>query len=62
MIYTVFIIDYIHHLINESKMLIFAYNSDRRGATTTSHLHHHNLVIYIEPDRYVLAGIFTNLI
>jgi len=26
----VFIIDHIHHLMNESKMLIFAYNSDRR--------------------------------
>jgi len=24
-----FIIDHIHHLINESKMLIFVYNSDR---------------------------------
>jgi len=28
--YMVFIIDYIHHLINESKMQSFAYNSDRR--------------------------------
>jgi len=25
----IFIIDHIHHLMNESKMLIFAYNSDR---------------------------------
>jgi len=30
MMYTVLIIDYIFHLINESKMLIFVYNSDRR--------------------------------
>jgi hypothetical protein len=28
--YVVIIIDHIHHLINESKMLIFTYNSDRR--------------------------------
>jgi len=26
----IFIIDHIHHLINKSKILIFAYNSDRR--------------------------------
>jgi len=26
----VFIIDHIHHLMNESEMLIFAYHSDRR--------------------------------
>jgi len=26
----IFIIDHIHHLMNESKMLIFAYNSDWR--------------------------------
>ena len=30
MMYMVFIIDHIHHLMNESKMLIFAYNRDRR--------------------------------
>jgi len=30
MMYIVFIIDHIHHLMNESKMLVFAYNSDRR--------------------------------
>ena len=30
MICIVFIIDHIRHLINESKMLTFAYNSDRR--------------------------------
>jgi len=30
MMYVVFIINHIHHLMNESKMLIFAYNSDRR--------------------------------
>jgi len=30
MMYMVFIIYHLHHLINESKMLIFAYNSDRR--------------------------------
>jgi len=30
MMYIVFIIDYIRHLINESKMLTFAYISDRR--------------------------------
>jgi len=30
MMYMVFIIDHIHHLMNESKLLIFAYNSDRR--------------------------------
>jgi len=30
MMYVVFIIDYIHHLMNESKMLIFAYNGDWR--------------------------------
>jgi len=30
MMYMVFIIDHIHHLINESKILIFAYNSVRR--------------------------------
>jgi len=29
MMYIVFIIDYIHHLINESKMLIFIYNNDQ---------------------------------
>jgi len=29
MMYIVFIIDNIHHLMNELKMLIFAYNSDR---------------------------------
>jgi len=29
MIYVVFIIDHIHHLMNEFKMLIFAYNSDQ---------------------------------
>jgi len=28
MMYTVFIIDHIHHLMNESKKLIFTYNSD----------------------------------
>jgi len=28
--YTVFIIDHIHHLMNEYKLLIFTYNSDRR--------------------------------
>jgi len=28
--YVVFIIGHIHYLMNESKMLIFAYNSDRR--------------------------------
>jgi len=28
--YRVFIIDHIHHLMNESKMLIFVYNSDWR--------------------------------
>jgi len=28
--YVVFIVDHIHHLMNESKMLIFVYNSDRR--------------------------------
>jgi len=27
--YMIFNIDYLHHLINESKMLIFAYNSDQ---------------------------------
>jgi len=26
----IFIIDHIHYLMNESKMLIFAYDSDRR--------------------------------
>jgi len=30
MVYMIFIIDYIHHLMNKSKMLIFIYNSDRR--------------------------------
>jgi len=30
MMYIVFIINYIHHLMNESKMLIFVYNSDRK--------------------------------
>jgi len=30
MMYIIFIIDHIHHLINEYKILIFAYNSDRR--------------------------------
>jgi len=29
MMYIIFIVDHIHHLINESKMLIFIYNSDR---------------------------------
>jgi len=28
--YIIFIIDHIHHLINESKILIFNYNSGRR--------------------------------
>jgi hypothetical protein len=30
MMYMVFVIDHIHHLMNESKMLIFAYNSNRK--------------------------------
>jgi uncharacterized membrane protein YkgB len=30
MMYIVFIIDHIHHLMNESKIQSFAYNSDRR--------------------------------
>jgi len=30
MMYIVFIIDHIQHLIYESKMLIFSYNNDRR--------------------------------
>jgi hypothetical protein len=30
MMYVVFIINHIHHLMNESKMWFFAYNSDRR--------------------------------
>jgi len=30
MMYVVIIIDHIHHLMNEPKMLFFAYNSDRR--------------------------------
>jgi len=30
MMYIVFIIDQIHHLMNESKILIFAYNSDQK--------------------------------
>jgi len=30
MMYMVFIIDHIHHLINESKIQSFAYNSDWR--------------------------------
>ena len=30
MIYIVFIIDHIYNLINESKMLIFAYNSNQK--------------------------------
>jgi len=30
MMYMIFITDHIHHLMNESKTLIFAYNSDRR--------------------------------
>jgi len=29
MMYMIFIIDHIHHLMNESKILIFAYNNDR---------------------------------
>jgi hypothetical protein len=29
MMYIVFIIDHIYHLMNESKMYSFAYNSDR---------------------------------
>ena len=28
MMYVVFIIDHIHHLMNESKILIFAYNNE----------------------------------
>jgi len=28
--YVVYNKDYVHHLINESKIVIFAYNSDRR--------------------------------
>jgi len=28
--YIVFIMDHIHHLMNESKILIFAYSNDRR--------------------------------
>jgi len=28
--YMVFIIDHVHHLMNESKMLIFVYNNNRR--------------------------------
>jgi hypothetical protein len=30
MMYVVFNIDYIHHLLNEPKMWIFAYNNDWR--------------------------------
>jgi len=30
MMYMIFIIDHIHHLMNESKIIIFAYNSDWR--------------------------------
>jgi len=30
MMYAVYNKNHIHHLMNESKMLIFAYNSDRR--------------------------------
>jgi len=30
MMYMIFIIDHIHYLMNESKMLIFTYNSNRR--------------------------------
>jgi len=30
MMYIIFIIDLIHHLMNEYKMQIFAYNNDRR--------------------------------
>jgi len=29
MMYVVYNIDYIHHLLNESKMWIFAYNNDQ---------------------------------
>jgi len=34
MMYVVFIIYHIHYLMNESKMLIFAYNSDRMVYTS----------------------------
>jgi len=30
MVYVVYYIDYIHHLLNEFKKWIFSYNSDRR--------------------------------
>jgi len=30
MVYMVFVIDHVQHLMNEPKMLIFAYISDRR--------------------------------
>jgi len=30
MMYVVFNVDHIHHLLNEPKMLIFFYNNDRR--------------------------------
>jgi len=30
MIYAVYIVDHVHHLLNESKKSKFAYNSDRR--------------------------------
>jgi len=30
MMYMIFIIDYKYHLMNEPKMLVFVYNSDRR--------------------------------
>jgi len=34
MTYVVFVTDYIHHLMNELKMLIFAYNNDWRVYNT----------------------------
>jgi len=34
----IFIIEYIHHLINESKMLIFAYNIERRMLVLKTYL------------------------
>jgi hypothetical protein len=42
MMYMIFIIDHIHHLMNEFKMQSFAYNSDQR--------------VYILVNQHILYG------
>ena len=51
MMYMVFIIDHIHHLIIESKMLFFAYDSDRRVY----------IVLKLYPNDFTIENIYYRL-